>query len=278
MFIVLSVLAFLVTLTVLGVKSSYSIAGEWRAELQNTITVQISPQDTAERTATAQQVKSLLEENDDVQSVTILEDEYSRSLLNPWIGDEPLPDGIVLPILLDVETKADKSESVDALSETLKRAGISATIDNHQSWNAQYGRSVAALQMISVIVLVLVILAILSAMIFATRSIIQNKRKLIDVLHQIGAAPNYTAKVFSVHFAWLGLKAGALGAIAALIALLLFSLLSAGAAGNAQFLPRFSSGPSSLILTLLVPVFMALICAATAWYTVLKTLYREVYP
>ena len=101
---------------------------------------------------------------------------------------------------------------------------------------------------------------------------------LIDVLHQIGAAPDYTAQLFSRRFAISGFKAGLFGAIGALLILFLLGFVTAGAAGSMKFIPDLRSGPSNILLAALIPLALAGIAGISAWRTVLKTLFDEVYP
>jgi cell division transport system permease protein len=254
------------------------MAAAWRADLQNTMTVQITPGIGIERDVTAKKAKMALLQNSKVSTVDILDDAYSRALLDPWIGNTPLPSGINLPIMLSIELEPGQKPDIQPIISSLANQNIDAVIDDHQGWNAQFKRSILALQSLSLLALLLVALAILAAVIFATRSVLNGRRMLIDVLHQIGAAPNYTARLFSTRFALTGLKAGATGALGAVFVLLIAGVMAAGTAGSIQFFPRITSGPSYLILAALVPVFVAAICAITAWRTVLKTLYNEVYP
>lgn len=254
MLVVLAILAFLATLTLLSVKSSYSMAADWRSEIQNTITVQIKPVTGVERNVTAKKAQGEIEKNEKIAEVGILSDEYSRKLLEPWLGNTPLPDGVDLPILLSVQVEPGETLDAAQLATSLERENIDAVVDTHQDWTEQFKRSIFALQSMSILALILVFLAIFAAIIFATRSVLNGRRMLIDVLHQIGAAPNYTARLFSERFAWTGLKAGAIGAIGALFVLALAGLLTAGTAGSLQFLPKVTSGPTNLFLAALVPV------------------------
>ena len=276
MFIILVILAFLATLSLLSVKSSFSTAKAWQSELQNTLTVQVIP--NAETPNAVDQVKTKLNQNEAVDTVKVLDNEYSQSLLSPWLGDAPLPTDIQLPVLLSIDLTPNGTLDVDKLNEGFKRDGLNANIDNHQQWSDEFKKSVRAVQTLAVLAFLLIFTAITTAIIFATRAGLSGRRMLIDVLHQIGAAPDYTAKLFSRRFAFSGFKAGLLGAIGAILILFILGFVTAGAAGSMKFIPDLRSGPENILLPALIPIALAAIAGVSARRTVLKTLFDEVYP
>ena len=276
MFIILMILAFLATLSLLSIKSSFSTAKAWQAEIQNTLTVQIVPSnDTPD---VIEDVKAILNQNSAIEDVGELGDDYSKSLLSPWIGETPLPADVQLPVLLSVDLKPGESLDVPQLNERFLAAGINATVDDHQQWSAEFKKSVRAVQTLAILAFILIFSAIATAIIFATRAGLSGRRMLIDVLHQIGAAPEYTAKLFSRRFAITGFKAGTIGAICAVVVLFMLGIVTAGAAGSMRFIPDVKSGPGSILLAALIPLAMAGIAGLSAWRTVFKTLFDEVYP
>jgi hypothetical protein len=62
------------------------------------------------------------------------------------------------------------------------------------------------------------------------------------------------------------------------LVLFILGLVTAGAAGSIKFIPDIKSGPGSLLLAGIIPIAMALIAGISAWRTVLRTLFDEVYP
>lgn len=276
MFIILMILSFLATLSLLSIKSSFSTAMAWQAELQNTLTVQVLP--IVETPDAVEQIKTLLSKNNSIESVSDLGDEYSKSLLAPWLGDTPLPVDIQLPVLLSIEISPGQELDVKKLNDTFTQAGLSANVDDHKQWSADFRKSVVAVQTLAILAFVLIFAAITTAITFATRTGLSGRRMLIDVLHQIGATPNFTAKLFSRRFAITGFKAGILGAIGAIIILFVLGLITAGAVGSMKFIPDIKAGPANVLLAALIPLAMAGIAGLSAWRTVLKTLFDEVYP
>ncbi len=275
LFMVLVILAFLATMTLLAVKNGYETAAGWRTQLGASATVQIKPGINSDDAALAAQARQILLTQDEIAGADILSQDRSKALLKPWLGDTELPDDLPLPILIDVTLKPGQTLNVNTLSAVLNKAGINADIDNHMQWSQDIKRSSRALQALSLLALFLIIIAVISAIIFATHAGITQRRKVMDVLHQIGATPAYTARLFSHRFAKNGFKAGAVGAFGAVALLFLISL---AVSQKTYFLPGFKLGLDDLYLAAIVPVFLAIISGVSAWRTVRKTLSAEIYP
>ncbi len=275
LFVVFVILAFLATLTLLASASGYRAVAAWQSDLSSSITVQVKPTGHLGEAAAA---RDILLQFSAVKSVTILPIERSQALLKPWLGDTPLPDDLPLPILLEVYLHKGQTLDSQQAGAAFVAANIRADIDDHRQWDAQIKRTTSAAQTISLTALVLIMTASITAAIFATRAAITGQRRLIDVLHQVGAPPQYTARLFAARLGLSGLKSGSLGAITALLLSALIGVLFASSSGFSYFLPGFHLALADVYLVIAVPVFLAIIIALASWRTILKTLYEEIYP
>ncbi len=281
LFMVLVILAFLATMTLLATSSGHRAAEGWRSNLQGKLTVQIKPgqkKSDTEFLDTAQKAKSLLKEFAPVEFVTILPPEYSQSLLEPWLGNVPIPDDIPLPILLDVKLYDGQLFDTKKVMIAFADAGIRVDINDHSQWDKQIKRTTSAARLLSYLALGLIIIASIAASIFATRAGLTSQRRLMDVLHQIGAPPAYTARLLSTRFAISGFKAGGIGALSALVISVLVGSMFSVSDGFSYFLPGLHLSMTDIFLVVAVPIVMALIIIIVSWRTVIKILYTEIYP
>jgi len=281
LFMVLVILAFLATLTLLATASGYRAAAGWQNNLAGKLTVQIKPSTeitSVENLSEAERAKTILTELGSVDLVTVLPPEHSRALLEPWLGDVPLPEDLPLPILLDVQLSSGATLDTKQATALLLAAGIRADIDDHSQWDAEIKRTTYAAQVLSYLALGLIIIASIAASVFATRAGLTSQRRLMDVLHQVGAPPDYTARLLSTRFATSGFKAGTMGAISALLVSVLVGMMFSTSGGFSYFLPGLHVSLTDIYLVIAVPSFMALIIMITSWRTVIKTLYDEIYP
>ncbi len=275
LFIVFVILSFLATLTLLASASANRAAADWHTDLASSVTVQIKPNDKPGAAALA---RDILLQSSAVTAVTILPVERSKELLKPWLGGAALPKDLPLPILLDVRLHAGQAIDNQQISAAFLAANIRADIDDPQKWAKEIKRPTNAAQALSVTALVLIITACITAAVFATRAAITGQRRLIDVLHQVGAPPSYTARLFSANFALTGLKAGGLGAGTALLVSGLIGMMFASSSGVSFFLPGLHLTLTDIYLVIAVPILLAIIIAFASWRTIIKTLYEEIYP
>jgi len=124
--LVLTIMAFLAALALLTSRMSTRSYQIWQADLSSFATVQIMPNDNKARERTANEALELLSGF----NISRLSDDKARALLNPWIGEAPLPDDISLPIIFQV-----KGTSKAALEAALSAGDMSFTCDCSRSYN-----------------------------------------------------------------------------------------------------------------------------------------------
>jgi len=129
-----------------------------------------------------------------------------------------------------------------------------------------------------VAVLVLVLIATILSVTFATRGAMATNRPVIEVLHFTGAKSSFIAGHFQRRFLILGLEGGAIGGGAA-IALFALAEVAArwfpGTAGGDQFAAlfgTFSIGVAGYAAVLAQIVLITVVTAATSRVTVNRTL------
>ena len=270
LFMVLAIFAFLATLAILAYKTGLDTSSKWGAPLSQSLTVQIKAGASTDLEAAAKQAQTILLAQDNIQSVTILPLDYSKDMLKPWLGSSDLPEGLPVPILLDIKLKSDAIPDLTALKSLLTDAGIRADIDDHGFWLKDLRKKIIAFKLVSLLWVRLILLSLVGAIIFATRAGINSWHTLMDVLEHIGATPKYTAKLFASRFFKLAFKAGLAGALfAVLIAVAIAALFTAS-------LQQF--GLDTLIIALCIPVLLSVIAASVAWRTIYRILYDRIYP
>jgi cell division transport system permease protein len=110
------------------------------------------------------------------------------------------------------------------------------------------------------------IIAMATAIGFATRGAMAGNREIIEVLHFVGAADTFIAKQFQTHFMRLGSRGAAIGGIAAASFFVAASLLSTffyGSTGEEEIAALF--GAFSLSGSAYLAIFV--ICVAIAGLT-----------
>jgi cell division protein FtsX len=142
-----------------------------------------------------------------------------------------------------------------------------ASLDDHRGFVDRMRAMSRAAVAVGIGVVLLVFIATVLSVTFATRAAMATNRPVIEVLHLIGAKDNFIAGHFQRHFLQLGLKGGLIGGGSAIalfaLAELAIGWLGGRADGN-QFAALFGSFSIGALGYLAVLVQVALIAGVTA--------------
>lgn len=276
-------IAFMVWLAAMALAAVMvlSAAGDqWRQSLTGSVTVQIVPTETADARVMEARVSTaltLLRSTPGVISANPVSAGRIAELLEPWLGRNALSDSVGLPIprLIDVSVEpATSSIVVDlgTLAAQLAEAVPGASLDDHGQWLDRLIALARAIEAIGFAVLVVISLAAMATVIFATRTGLAIHHDVIELLHLIGARDNYVAHQFQLNALWLGLKGGATGVVLAVGTLLILGSLAAKV--EAGLLPPVTMSVWQWSALGGVAIAAAIISVLTARITVLRTIGR----
>lgn len=274
---VIAIMTLLAALSAVLSLMVFEAADDWRSAVSQEMTAQIRPiagrdldADVAAATVAAKAVPG-------VADAAALAKADSDALLEPWLGKLDLAE---LPVPRLIVLRLDPATSVDlaALRVALSAAAPSATIDDHRFWLERLASMANALAIGAALIFVLILVAVGTAVAFATRGAMAGAREIVDVLHFVGASDDYIARQFQRHFFRLGLKGAAAGAASALLVVLAarFGLRStADVAAGMQFdilFGSFAVGWRGLVAIALVAAGVAGLTALVSRAIVLRRL------
>jgi cell division transport system permease protein len=258
-----------------------SAAGDqWRQSLTGSVTVQIVPTDSADtRTMDARVTTALklLRAAPGVKSANAVPQDRIASLLEPWLGRAALSGAIGLPIprLIDVSVEPPSARitpDLGTLAAQLAEAVPGASLDDHGQWLDRLIALARAVEAVGFAVLLVISLAAIATVVFATRTGLAIHHDVIELLHLIGARDNFVARQFQINALWLGLKGGATGVVLAVITLLILGSLAAKV--EAGLLPPVTMTVWQWSAMSGVALAAAIISVITARITVLRTIGR----
>ncbi len=258
-----------------------SVAGDqWRQSLTGSVTVQIIPTESADSKTMDARVGTaltLLRSTPGVISANPVSGSRIASLLEPWLGRNALSESMGLPIprLIDVSVESPSSGiaiDLGTLSAQLAEAVPGASLDDHGQWLDRLIALARAVEAVGFAVLIVISLAAIATVVFATRTGLAIHHDVIELLHLIGARDNFIAQQFQLNALWLGLKGGATGVVLAVATLLILGSLAAKV--EAGLLPPISMTLWQWAALGGVAVAAAIISVLTARITVLRTIGR----
>jgi cell division transport system permease protein len=183
-----------------------------------------------------------------------------------------------LPRLIVVRIAPGAKPDLTRLGRSLRDVVPSASLDDHRGWAARMRTMAGTAVFTGVLVLLLMLVATVLSVAFATRGAMAVNRPIIEVLHFIGARNRFIAGHFQRHFLMLGLQGGVIGGGAAILVFLAAQGLSGWFAGTAAedqlgaLFGRFSLGPLGYAALAGLVLLIAAATAVTSRYTVNRTL------
>lgn len=271
------IIAFMVYLAALALAIGMGldgVIGRWQAGLAGNLTVQITHESTATEADRARRVKAVVDLLDlpEVESVAVLDTDDIARLLEPWLGSTAEVAELPVPDLVAVTLRQGATLDVAATETMLQSSVPQADLDDHSEWLNDLLVFARSVQWLAATVVVLTSLVAAITVIFVTRTGLAIHRRVIDIVHLIGARDAYIARQFQGHALRLGIMGGALGvALAALTLLGIERLLSRI---DASLLPQVSLSTTQWVVLGLLPIAAGAIALTTARLTVLRSLRR----
>jgi cell division transport system permease protein len=136
-------------------------------------------------------------------------DESAR-LLEPWLGTGLALDDLPIPRIIVVRLAPDALPNFGRLQSQLAEQVPGASLDDHRGFIDRMRAMARAAVFGGVGVLVLVLIATILSVTFATRGAMATNRPVIEVLHFTGAKSSFIAGHFQRRFL-IGLEGGAIG-------------------------------------------------------------------
>lgn len=220
LFVIMAIMGFMAALSLMLVLMGLRQSASWQNDMKSAATVQIIGDNIM---ADADKAADILKSLTGVQSVDILSEYDGRALLNPWIGELDLPQDISIPALIRLEIDSEQFDS-KVVERQLVASGLMASVDNHRQWSQNLSSTWNRVRLALLSLLAIILGATIAISTFATRSALQVRRNIIQVLGQVGATDSFIGGLFVKRFLGLGLKAAATGIVLALIFVAVFML------------------------------------------------------
>jgi cell division transport system permease protein len=262
---IMTFLASITTGTVLLVSAS---AAEWQSEVASEITIQVRPvagRDLARDTAA---VTEAMRTQPGIVEVRPFSKDESGKLLEPWLGSGLSMDDLPVPRVIVARVQPGTVLDLATLRARVTQVAPSASVDDHRAWIERMRSMTGATVFAGIGILVLVIIATIISVSFATRGAMAANRPIVEVLHFVGAGDTYIANRFLRHFLRLGLEGGVIGGGAAMLGFGFSESIAGWFSGTpvgdqfAALLGTFSLRPSGYLVLAVQAVAIA---AITAW-------------
>jgi len=280
MVLVIAIMTFLSCLTLGAVTLVRDTAATWQTQISREATIQIKPAEGLDIEAALADAQRVASQYGGVRSASIVDQEATARLLEPWLGPGLDIDELPVPRLIIVTIDPVERPDFEAIRAELAQAVPSAILDDHRTWVDRLVAMAHTTVTIGMGVLALMLSATALTVIFATRGAMAGNGHVIEVLHLVGAEARFIAREFRRHFLLAGSRGAAAGGVAAVIVFVLFSWWSSRNVATpegdqaAALFGNFAIGMSGYLGVGLVVLLIAVLTAVTSHITVMAYLRR----
>jgi cell division transport system permease protein len=275
---VVAIMTFLASITTGAVLLVSASATEWQSDVASEITIQVRPVAGRDIERDVAAVASAVRAEPGILEVRPYTREESAKLLEPWLGSGLSLDDLPVPRMIVARAAPGTRLDLEGLRGRVTQVAPSASVDDHRAWINRMRSMTNATVFAGIGVLVLVIIATIISVSFATRGAMAANRPIVEVLHFVGASDRYIANRFLRHFLRLGFEGGAIGCVAAMLMFGFSESIATWFSGTpvgdqfAALLGTFSLRPSGYLVLAAQTVLIAAITALAARRTLFATL------
>ena len=272
---IMTFLASITTGTVLLVSAS---AAEWQSDVASEITIQVRPQAGRDVERDTAAVADAIRGQPGIIEVRPFTREESAKLLEPWLGSGLSLDELPVPRVIVARVAPGATLDLAGLRARAAQVAPAASVDDHRAWIERMRSMSGATVFAGIGILVLVIIATIISVSFATRGAMAANRPIVEVLHFVGAGDRFIADRFFWHFLLLGLEGGVIGGGVAMLGFGFSESIATWFSGTpvgdqfAALLGTFSLRPSGYLVLAVQAVLIAAITAWASRRTLFKTL------
>ena len=264
--VVIAIMTFLACLTAGAALLVAHASQAWRSDVLREATIQVKPGAGDDIDSLVAKAVAIASKAPEVESARAYSKAESEKLLEPWLGVGLDLSQLPVPRVIVVRLRGQRPEDLTTLRSSLAAAVPQADLDDHRIWATRLGAMADAIVVLAAALFMLMIVAMSTAIGFATRGAVAGNREIVEVLHLVGASNGFIAKEFQGHFRRLGLRGAMIGGLAAIASFATASALSfwwAHSAGGEEIAAMFGSfalGPSGYLA-------LVVVCAAVTMLT-----------
>lgn len=266
--VVIAIMTLLACLTAGGAMLVTEASAGWRTSVAQEMTIQVKPKTGMDMEATLAKVAEAVGKIPGVTVAHVVSKSDSEQMLEPWLGEGLDLSQLPVPRLVTVQTDAHGPADLERVRSVLQTVAPDASLDDHALWLSRLNTMADMIVVFAVAVFALMIVAMGTAIGFATRGAMAGAREIVEVLHFVGASDAFIARQFQGHFMRLGLRGAAIGGGCAAAFFLTSSLLSvwwSRSEGGEQIAALFGSFSLGLSGYLVIAAICGAITALTGY-------------
>jgi cell division transport system permease protein len=266
--LLIALMTYLLLLAATGSISLGQLSNKWVSGLENAVTIEIPPTDTAKQQS--ENLVDKLKSIKGIESAKIVNQSEMSDMLSPWLGnDKSVLDDLPLPILLSIELEDRTPALTKAIQSAVNTLIPTAIIDSHEAWLADLMKLTNGLRLTALIIFGLILFVTSLVIAGAVRSRMAMHQRELELLHIMGASDKYISLQFIRYILFQTIKGLAFGLSIGAITLICFAVYTNQTSGT---LPELNLEQLDWLVLFSIPLLLLVIGLMTARQTVYSVL------
>ena len=270
-------MVFLASITFATALIGTSVTSDWRKHLSHNISIQVLPDMASKKPQKElddriKNIITILKQTPGIKSHYAMSIDETKSLLKPWIGE--FNADIPLPRIITVETSDIIPLNLTALTREIENYSKNIKLDTYEDWMYNFTSSLSAIQTLLGIIIIMILATTGLTISYATRSGLNINKKVIGIMHMVGATNHYITVQFSRQMMKLALFGGSLGYLFSCIIIATIRYSSSYLTGD--FMTNFSFPSYIYLYIIIIPLSASIIAKVSAILTIHKELSKMV--
>ena len=269
-------MVFVASITLATALIGNNIASDWNQHMNNNLTIQVLPdmkakypsQEIEERISN---ITKILKQTPGVKSYYAMTKSETVNLLKPWIGDKI---DITLPRIISVQISNVIPLNIKTLTKEIKDYSSLIKLETYENWMYEFKNTISAVQSLLGVIIILILLTTAITISYATKSGLNINKKVINIMHMVGATNKYIATQFSRQMMILAISGGSIGYLISCFVIIIMKSISRDISDGIIANLEFSN--YIYLQMLIIPIIAGIIAKISAMLTIKNELNKMV--
>ncbi len=269
-------MVFVASITFATALIGNNLAKDWNNHMNNNLTIQVLPDMSAkipsqEIEERINNITTILKQTPGVKSYYAMTRSETINLLKPWIGDKI---DIPLPRIISVQTSNVIPLNTKTLTSEIKKYSSLIKLETYETWMYDLKNTISAVQTLLGMIIVLILLTTAVTISYATKSGLNINKKVINIMHMVGATNKYISTQFSRQMMILAISGGSIGYVISCIIIMIMKTISKDISDG--IIANFEFSSYVYLQMLIIPIIAGIIAKISAMLTIRKELNKMV--
>ncbi len=250
-----------------------SFTNDWNKYLKNNVSIQVLPDFKAKHLEKDIELRikniiNILKITPGIKSYSVMDKTETENLIKPWI--ENFPNDLILPRIINIEISPIIPFDAKKLITELEAYSKNIKFETYSDWMYEIQSSITAVQILLGLIVIIILITVAITISYATRSGLNINKKVINIMHMVGATDDYISKEFSKQMMKLALIGGSVGYLFSCFIIFIIKISTSYITN--KIIVNFEFSNEIYLYILIIPVIAGVIAKVSAMLTIKQEL------